>query len=383
MQYFKRKFWLERIQSAWQRRPIIWLTGVRRAGKTVLAQSLPDVEFFDCELAKTRFFFEDVEAAFTTLKGKHVVLDEIHRLPEPAQVLKIAHDHFPSIRVLATGSSTLSASHHFKDTLTGRKEEIWLTPINHQDLNDFHRLDMDHRMLHGGLPQFFLCDRVPDHDFEEWMDSYWSRDIQSLFRLERRAAFLKLLELLFVQSGSIFEASRFTAPCEINRQTVRNYLSVLESTHIVHVLRPFSSRKTSEIISAPKTYAFDSGFVAYFNGWSELRSEDRGRLWEHVVLNELHGFFPARRICYWRDKRGHEIDFVLTRPGKPPDIVECKWRQAEFDSRNLLSFRKSYPEGKNFVVCSDTDRPITRTVGGLPVAFLGLEHLGKALTQSV
>jgi len=85
--------------------------------------------------------------------------------------------------VIATGSSTLQASAKFRDTLTGRKAELWLTPIMSVDLADFGDTDLPHRLRHGGLPGFFLSSEVPDRDYEEWMDSFWARDIQELFRL--------------------------------------------------------------------------------------------------------------------------------------------------------------------------------------------------------
>jgi uncharacterized protein len=372
-----RSFWLNKVEQYWQKRPVIWLSGVRRAGKTVLASSLSDIEYFDCEIARTRFLFEEPFEALRTLKGKRIVLDEIHRLPNPSELLKIAHDYYPDIRVLATGSSSLGVSDKFKDTLTGRKLEIWLTPMNFQDLVDFEggTVDLKYRLLKGGLPAFFLSRELPELEYQEWMASYWSRDIQELFRLERRSAFLKLVELLFVQSGSIFEASRFAAPCEINRQTVTNYLSVMEATHLIHIVRPFTTRRAAEITSAAKTYAFDTGFVCYFRGWTELHAEELGPLWEHLVLNELQSFCLPQEILYWRDKRQHEIDFVISRRGKPPDAIECKWRSKDFDSRNLAILRSAYPDGRNFLVASDIDVPVVRHFSGLEVTFIGINHL--------
>jgi predicted AAA+ superfamily ATPase len=372
-----RNFWLQRIENAWEKRRIVWLSGVRRAGKTVLAQSLPNTEYFDCELAPSRFFFEDTLKALNKLKGKRVILDEVHKLPNPSELLKVAHDHFPEVRVLATGSSSLEISSKFKDTLTGRKIEAWLTPMNFADLNDFGSLDFKHRLLHGGLPQFFLSQSPPDYECEEWMDSFWSRDIQELFRIERRTAFLKLAELLFIQSGTIFEATRFAGPCEVNRSTITNYLAILEQTNVLHVIRPLSGRKSSEITSAPKTYAFDTGFVCYFRGWRELHPQECGALWEHLVLNELYSYFLQRQILYWRNKQGQEIDFVLAKRGKAPDAIECKWRTKDFDASNLHSFRRLYPEGRNFVVASDVTTPTTKQLKDIEVTFIGLADIAN------
>src|SRR5262245_272296 len=124
-----RRFWLARLESAWAQRRIVWLSGVRRSGKTVLSQSLENVEYFDCELPRTRRLMEDPEEFLGGQRGKRIVLDEIHRLRDPAELLKIAADHFRDVHVLATGSSTLGATKKFRDTLTGRKAEVWLTPM--------------------------------------------------------------------------------------------------------------------------------------------------------------------------------------------------------------------------------------------------------------
>src|SRR3989304_6988235 len=97
--------------------------------------------------------------------------------------------------------------------------------------------------------------------------------LQELFRLERRHSFLKFAEMLLAQSGGLFEANKFARPCEVSRATISNYLSILEATFVVHVIRPYSTHRPTEIVSAPKVYAFDTGFVCYYRGWSGLRQE--------------------------------------------------------------------------------------------------------------
>lgn len=377
-----RQWWLNKIESDWQRKSLIWLCGVRRTGKTLLAQSLPKVEYLDCELPSTRRLLQDPEAFLKGFaKQSRIVLDEIHRLNNPSQLLKIASDHYPLLKILATGSSTLGASTKFKDTLTGRKSEIWLTPMISSDLKDFGKIDLKFRLLRGGLPPYFLAQTSPERDFQEWLDSYWAKDIQELFRLERRHSFQRFLELLLTQSGGIFEATRFAAPCEISRTTVSTYLSVLEETFVAHIVRPFSSRRSTEIISAPKVYAFDTGFVCYYKGWQLLRPEDLGYLWEHFVLNELHARLQSTQVLYWRDKRGHEIDFVLSPRGQKPIAIECKWATNDFSPESLLSFRRPYPVGANFVVANDIDQPFSRTFDDISVNFVTLSGLIEALTQ--
>ena len=355
---------------------MLWLAGVRRAGKTSLCQSLDRVEYFDCELPRTRRSMEDPEAFLGGLRGKRVVLDEIHRLANPSELLKIAADHFPDTPVLATGSSTLEATAKFRDTLTGRRETVWLTPMIAADLRDFGHGELGRRLLRGGLPPFFLADELPERDFQDWMDAYWAKDIQELFRLERHWSFQRFLELLFAQSGGMFEATRFAAPCEVSRQTISNYLTALEATFVAHAVRPFSSRRANEIVAAPKVYGFDTGFVSYYRGWDELRSEDLGLLWEHFVLNEIHGRLKRRDLRYWRNKQGAEVDFVLAGRGeRPPVAIECRWRASSFDPSSLTAFRRLYPAGPSFVVATDVDAPYRRRFDGFEAEFVSLDAL--------
>jgi len=370
-----RRFWQAGIEAAWGRRRIVWLSGVRRVGKTVLCQSLPEVEYFDCELPRTRRQMQDPEAFLDSLRGKRTVLDEIHRLGNPSELLKIAADHFPDVRIIATGSSTLGASRKFRDTLAGRKADLWLTPMVEADLQDFGNTDLRHRLLHGGLPPFFLSPSVPERDIQEWMDAYWAKDIQELFHLERRDSFQRFVELLLVNSGGIFEASGYAGPCEVSRPTISNYLRVLEATFVAHVVRPFARHRATEIVAAPKVYGFDTGFVCYYKDWHVLRDDDLGPLWEHFVLNELHGHLQTRTVGYWRDKRGHELDFVMTERGRTPVAIECKWAADRFDPASLLAFRRRYPQGSNFVVANDVSRPWTRRFDSLEVRFVSLRGL--------
>lgn len=356
---------------------MVWLAGVRRAGKTVLCRLLRDVEYLDCELPSVRRRLRDPEALWDALRGRRVALDEVHRLDDPASVLKIAADHYPSVRVIATGSSTLEASAKFRDTLAGRREQVWLTPMIEQDLIDFGRPDLERRLVRGGLPPFFLSDGPLEREVQDWLDAYWAKDLQALFRLERRDAFLRLTELLLERSGSIFEASRFAREVGVSHTTVSNYVAVLEATGVAYRVRPYSRRAATEIVAAPKVYGFDTGFVVALRGGLPSQ-EELGRLWEQFVLNELLAHLGARAIRYWRDKRGHEVDFVVPVAGAVA-AVECKWRADSFEPRNLAAFRRRHPQGPNLVVAPDVREPWRERSRDLSVDFVPLRELVRRL----
>ncbi len=379
----KRHFWLDLMERAWRTRSVLWLSGVRRVGKTCLCQSLPRVEYFDCELPRVRRMLMDPQGFLDGLRGRRVVLDEIHRLYNPSELLKIAADHHHTTQIVATGSSTLGASAKFRDTLTGRKRDIWLTPMSLRDLEDAKLPDLKRRLQRGGLPPFLLPEHLPERDFQEWMDAFWAKDIQELFRLERRDSFQKFTELILAQSGGIFEATRFARSCEVSRPTIANYLRVLEATFVAQVIRPFSTRRPNEIVAAPKVYGFDTGFVCYYRGWQDLREEDLGVMWEHFVLNELMTRSQSRGVAYWRDKRGHEVDFVLAGRRKKPLAIECKWSADSFDPTDLRAFRQQHPEGDNVVVAQDIERAFSRNIGELKVRFESLDAFAASVAEGL
>ncbi len=117
----------------------------------------------------------------------------------------------------------------------------------------------------------------------------------------------------------------------------------------------------------PKAFAFDTGFVSFARGWDPLRAEDLGLLWEHLVLEHLQAHFPTTPVHYWRDKAGHEVDFVLPARRDEVDAIECKWDPATFDGAGLKAFRALHPGGRNYLVCPSVEAPHARLSGGLEV----------------
>jgi len=355
----RRTQWLDRIEQAWSRRSIVWLSGVRRAGKTTLARMLPGATYLNFDLPSTGRMLADPELFLDGQPpGATLIFDEVHRLADPSRLLKIAADAFPRLRVLATGSSTLAATRKFRDALTGRKATVHLFPVLWSECADWLRAaDLDRRLLHGGLPESLLAARKQPEFFAEWLDSFYARDVQELFGVRNRRGFLALLRLLLRRSGGQLDYGKLAAASELSRPTAGSYVEALSIAHAVHLVRPFHAGGAREIVRRPKCYAFDTGFVTCEKGWDRVRDDDRGLLWEHLVLDTLRARFGDAPIFYWRDKSHREVDFVIRRTGDRIDLVECKINPGSVEADAVRAFRSRYPAGNDYVVSPAVKRP--------------------------
>lgn len=113
---------------------------------------------------------------------------------------------------------------------------------------------------------------------------------------------MRLLELLFRQSGGMLDGTRRATESQVSRPTVGNWLEVYQTTHVVRLVRPFAGGGRREIVAQPKVFGFDTGLVCHARGWDRLRAKDCGLLWEHLVLETLVAA-GLSRIHFWRDKQ--------------------------------------------------------------------------------
>ena len=375
----QRPHWKKRIEDAWNEAPIVWLSGVRRSGKTTLAHGLrepKEILYINCDLPVSEDRVRDPELFFQSCEKPIVVFDEIHQLSDPSRLLKVGADLFPKLKILATGSSTLAASKKFRDTLTGRKRLVHLLPVIWTELEIFSCKDVSRRLFQGGLPPALLSDSKNSSFYREWLDSFFARDIQKLFSFRDADKFNSLLEYLLRQSGGQIETARTASELKISRLTVENHLRALEITHAVSIIRPFFGSGQKEIIKMPKIYGFDTGFITFIRDRDPLRPQDHGILWEHLVLEYLQSTLVNETIRYWRDKAGREVDFVLARRRDQVDAIECKWNPADFDASALKVFRSYYPKGENYIVSPMMGESYLKSFGKITVRVCNPSALG-------
>jgi hypothetical protein len=375
---FYRTHWVRRIEETWERKPLVWLTGARGTGKSTLLQGLPDCAYYDCDQAEALQWMEDPAEFFKGQTAPRVALDNLENLPDPGDVLQKGFAAAPDLRVVVAGSSGMNLSAAHQAILPEWRETILLTPLCSQDLADFKRSELKHRLQQGGLPGFFLAPALEAGDLDGWIEAFLEEDIGAFLRV-KQYSLVKFLRMAWTRSGSAFEATAYAKHCEVSRPAIAKYLTVLETVHALLVLRPYTTRRPTEILAAPKVFCFDTGFTCHIKGWKYLRQDDLAQLWEQFVYNELLAHFNPRAIHYWRDKRNHAVDFVLAFRDAAPAAVQCMWVSDEFDPAGLKSFRIQYPQGQNFVVCHDVLMPYRKNFSGLKVTFLPLADLVTAL----
>jgi predicted AAA+ superfamily ATPase len=161
------------------------------------------------------------------------------------------------------------------------------------------------------------------------------------------------MRLLAVNNGQSVNYAKYAAAAELNMETVKKYLSILEETFITVSLRPYFTNKNKEITKMPKTYFLDNGVRNYFaGGFSDIQSRsDAGFLFEGFVVSELvKKGIDASSIKYYRSKAGEEIDIVLERANRPLLPIEIKWKKS-IGVRDISSVKRfvekhSLPGGK-------------------------------------
>lgn len=235
---------------------------------------------------------------------------------------------------------------------------IYLPPVLWSECPErFGVKDLDHRLLHGGLPESLLSSDKDVSFFSEWMNSFYARDIQELFGIRNRTGFLKLLHVLMFQSGGLVDYTQLARSSELSQPTVKAHVEAMSIAHATYLLPPFYGGGKRELTRRPKCYAFDTGFVTFIKGWESIREDDREILWEHLVLDDLRVNEASGSLYYWRDKSQREIDFVIKRQGNKVDTVECKINPDNFSPGALKIFREIYPDGKNFLISPNVLEP--------------------------
>lgn len=332
------------IASLKTQKKIHLLFGARQVGKTTLIKEIKakleaegkTVLLLNCNTAESRHIVDTTSVSLLSGLAKYdfVFLDEAQTLTNAGLTLKILHDEFPRVRVLATGSSSFDLKNRTVETMTGRYVSFTLYPFSPSEISgrDTWDYNLEQYLLYGFYPEIFLANSPTEkkQEIERIVESYLFKDVLAFNRIRNSETIVNLAKALAYQLGSEVNESELASRLKIDRKTVLSYIDVLEKGFVIFRLYPFSKNPRREIGRNYKVFFLDlgirNGLIDDFNSL-EIR-RDVGALWENFLIVErfkkLSGENIKPRGYFWRSYGGAEIDYLEEQNGQTAPF-EIKW----------------------------------------------------------
>ena len=353
------------------------LTGMRRTGKTTLVKQLMadspisqqlyiDLERIDNRALWAEPNYETIILALTQRGLRFdqpvlLVLDEIQLVPNLPSVLKYLYDTY-AIKFIVTGSSAYYLKNRFTESLAGRKKLFEVYPLTFGELltfrgvtagalsweeaprfvrAEYERLKSYYEdyIQFGGFPEVVLAGTILDKQdlLSDILSSYINFDILTLSNIRDPANLYKLIKLLAVRVGTKLDIAKLTSFAGMARQTVENYLDLLEQSYLIRTIPVLAKSPDREIVKARKLYFLDNGLAALAG---DLGS---GARFENAVFNQL---LHQGAVAYYQLKSGREIDFIVDQHIG----LEVKETAAEGDLRQVENLGKNLALTRHYVV---------------------------------
>lgn len=385
-----------KILNHLQEKEITVIIGPRQTGKTTLLLQLKEyltkiqkvpiekIKNFNLDLMSELTLFKDQSDFLRYLKDElkvhkslYIFIDEAQRLENPGLFLKGIYDLMLPVKFVVTGSSSLEMKAKLFESLTGRKRVFHLFPFSFYELLNFKDLNLAkimtgseristlhqreiynylyHFIIYGGYPRPILEENNEEKVklLEEIYSSYMERDVIGFMRVKNHFGYAKLINLFAGQIGQLVNLHEICGTIRLNYRTLENYLSILENTFILTLLRPYYTNLRKELTKMPKVYFLDNGLRNFIlkNFVSFTENRDKGLLLENFCFSELLKIWNGA-IYFWRTKEKTEVDFILKDFYDNVIPVEVKAREMAKPSitRGLQSFIKTYPIKKGYVI---------------------------------
>ena len=368
---YKRKIVSEILKYLGSKEVIV-IYGARQVGKTYLLKYLiehnikKNVFYFDLELPNLlELCNQGVENVYKYLiqKGAEennkifLLIDEIQYMEDPTKFLKVMHDHCPNIKLLVSGSSTFEIKKKFKESLVGRTVNFEVYPLSFEEFLTFK--GESYKMIKentdainaelirfaeeyikfGGYPKIVLenSEEKKQVYLSQIISTYVRKDIRDIGNIRNISSFNKLLEILASQSGQIINVLEISNTLRINRETVLEYLDLLENTFMIKRITPFHKNLRSELSKNPKVFFLDTGMMHLL--WlKEFPKVILGNVFETFVFLELMKL--NKKINFWRTTNKQEIDFIIK--NKELYAIEAKYNFQNLENSSLRFFSKEY-----------------------------------------
>ena len=389
-----RKF-LSKIISELGSRELVFLLGTRQVGKTTLSKLIAqesdfrNIYFFDFEDKEYRELFNTVSIkkleqifkleAIDIEQKNLIIFDEIQLLDDPSNMLKLIYDHFPTVKIIATGSSSLEIKAKFSDSLAGRKRVYKIEPLDFDEFLLFKKEEkllrlrkmfkeekeklsmisimksqtprflelLEEYLIYGGYPEVVLLGSREEKivKLDSIASSYIQKDIKDLANIENIDGYNKLIKYLSINIGNMINLSSISTAIGLSLPTVKKYINLLQETFIIDELKPFFRNKNKEISKNGKIFFKDIGVrnlqIKNFNTLSYRT--DVGELYENYVFNQLDSQEILSSLYMYRTQSKTEIDFVRIKESVV-SLYEVKSGSNHKIPKAIIEFEKRYSD---------------------------------------
>lgn len=351
-----------RILSVLFKDKMVVILGPRQSGKTTLAKKIINAygeqgAYCDCQLADIRSYFVlgRPDTLLPLIRNKKIVVfDEAQTIQDIGTILKVFHDTYPGVQIIATGSSSFDLANKIKEPMTGRAFEFMLLPLSLPEVSvaypGTNEADLFALMQFGSYPAVVSAETVDEKLFaiKNIATNYLYKDVFVFEDIRNPKVFEDLLKMLALQVGSMVSANELAQALGVTRTTVNRYLRLLEQSFIIKRIYSFSNNPRNEIKKAFKVFFLDCGVRnALVDIGSPMDTRlDKGAIFENFFVTELMKkgaleiFSPE--IMFWRTRAGVEVD-VIEKKGMEIFAYECKWKETVAVPP---SFKRAYPNAR-------------------------------------
>lgn len=315
--------------------PVLCITGPRQSGKTTLARATfpnkPYLSLEDPDIA--RLAREDPRGLLDSYR-EGLILDEVQTVPDIFAYLKTSVDADPLPgKYIVTGSRQFGLFAGVSESLAGRAAFVSLLPFSAEELKRSGSLLLDpfEAMVKGFYPPLYDRDVTSYDWYTNYLASYVERDVRSILNVKDLGQFQTFVKMCAARIGQLLNLNALAVDCGLSHNTARAWLSVMETSGIVYLLRPYHRNYGKRLVKSPKLYFVDTGLAARLLGIKTAEDlfvhPNRGNIFESFVVSELlkarcnQGRDPD--IYFWRDSTGTEVD-VVYEDGQKVKAIEIK-----------------------------------------------------------